>query len=102
MFGHAFVGGGFGVSIHSVMEPFLAKSKVMCGPKVNRSTEFDMIKQATGEKFPKIIEYPGELIEYIKMINQLNRSEVELSESVDQLIDLQKQQMLKFKERIHC
>jgi 3-deoxy-D-manno-octulosonic-acid transferase len=102
LFGHAFVGGGFGVSIHSVLEPFLAKSKVMCGPKVNRSTEFDMIQQTTHKLFPKIIEYPGELTEYIKMINQRDRTEIELSQSVESLLILQKQQMLKFKERVHC
>ncbi len=43
LFGHAFVGGGYGRSIHSVLEPFLADCYVYCGPKVHRSTEFDFI-----------------------------------------------------------
>ena len=42
-FGYAFVGGGHGRSIHSVLEPFLAGCKVYCGPKTHRSTEFDLV-----------------------------------------------------------
>ena len=42
-FGSAFVGGGHGRSIHSVLEPFLAGCKVYCGPKTHRSTEFDLV-----------------------------------------------------------
>lgn len=101
-FGHAVVGGGFGVSIHSVLEPFLAKSKVVCGPKIHRSTEYDLIKYVTNQKFPKIIEYPGEFIEYIRMIDGAQGIEMELNHKVNMLLDLQNQQMLKFKERIHC
>ena len=41
--GHAFVGGGHGRSVHSVLEPFIAGSKVYCGPKTHRSTEWDQI-----------------------------------------------------------
>ncbi len=43
-FGHSFVGGGHGRSIHSVLEPFVANSMVYCGPKTHRSTEFDFVK----------------------------------------------------------
>lgn len=43
-FGHSYVGGGFGRSIHSVLEPFVAGSVVYCGPRVHRSTEYDLIK----------------------------------------------------------
>ncbi len=42
-FGSAFVGGGHGRSIHSVLEPFLAGCRVYCGPKTHRSTEFDLV-----------------------------------------------------------
>lgn len=44
-FGTAFVGGGHGVSVHSLMEPFMAGCFVMCGPKVFRSTEYDLIRE---------------------------------------------------------
>ena len=43
IFGHAFVGGGHGRSIHSVLEPYLAACQIYCGPKVHRSTEYDFI-----------------------------------------------------------
>ncbi|MDO9181689.1 MAG: hypothetical protein Q7U04_04735, partial [Bacteriovorax sp.] len=43
-FSWAYVGGGYERSIHSVLEPFLSGCQVICGPKVNRSTEFDFIK----------------------------------------------------------
>lgn len=45
-FSHAYVGNGFGESVHSLMEPFLANCFVMCGPKVHRSTEYDLITQS--------------------------------------------------------
>lgn len=42
-FGKAYVGGGFGVSIHSVLEPLVAGSDaISCGPVNHRSTEFDI------------------------------------------------------------
>jgi 3-deoxy-D-manno-octulosonic-acid transferase len=42
-FGHVFVGGGHIKSVHSLLEPYLAGAKIYCGPKINRSTEFDFI-----------------------------------------------------------
>ncbi len=42
-YGHAFVGGGHGRSIHSLLEPYLGKACVYCGPRTHRSTEFDFI-----------------------------------------------------------
>lgn len=47
LFAHAFVGGGHGRSIHSVLEPYVAGATVYCGPKIHRSTEFDLIKKNT-------------------------------------------------------
>ena len=42
-FGKAYVGGGFGVSVHSLLEPLVAGSEaISCGPKHFRSTEFDI------------------------------------------------------------
>ena len=43
MFSLALVGGGWGRSVHSVLEPFLANCKVICGKKIYRSTEIDLI-----------------------------------------------------------
>jgi 3-deoxy-D-manno-octulosonic-acid transferase len=42
--GHAYVGGGFERSVHSVLEPFVAGCKIICGPMVHRSTEVEAIQ----------------------------------------------------------
>lgn len=45
-FGKAYVGGGFGVSIHSILEPLVAGvEQIAAGPKNDRSTEFDLADQ---------------------------------------------------------
>jgi 3-deoxy-D-manno-octulosonic-acid transferase len=42
-FGPAYVGGGFGVSVHSILEPLVAgNDRISCGPKTLRSTEYDL------------------------------------------------------------
>ena len=42
-FGMAYVGGGFGVSVHSLLEPLVAGSEhLSCGPVNHRSTEYDL------------------------------------------------------------
>ena len=41
----AIVGGGFGKSVHSLLEPFLAGTLIGLGPKVHRSTEYDLIAE---------------------------------------------------------
>ncbi len=42
-FSHAYVGGGFEGSIHSILEPLVAGSgRLACGPAHQRSTEFDV------------------------------------------------------------
>jgi len=43
-FRHCYVDGGFARSVHSLSEPFWGGGHVYCGPKIRRSTEFDMIK----------------------------------------------------------
>lgn len=49
-FQFAYVGGGFERSIHSVLEPFLCGCIVACGPKINRSTEYDFIFELAPEE----------------------------------------------------
>ena len=45
-FRFSYVGGGHGVSVHSLLEPFVSGSQfIACGPKVERSTEFDLSNQ---------------------------------------------------------
>jgi len=43
-FNYAYVGGGLERSIHSVLEPFLAGSKVLVSGVVTRSAEYDFLK----------------------------------------------------------
>ena len=45
LFDQAYVGGGFGASIHSVLEPYIAGCKVLVGPKNHRSSEYDIIRE---------------------------------------------------------
>jgi len=40
-FNNVIIGGGFGVSVHSVLEPMLANCNTFCGPNVQRSTEVE-------------------------------------------------------------
>lgn len=47
----AYVSGGFGRSVHSLLEPAVSGNQIVCGPKVFRSTEFDLIQ----EIFPEMI-----------------------------------------------
>ena len=43
----AYVGGGFGRSIHSALEPYLGGCRLYLGPKTHRSTEFDLVKETS-------------------------------------------------------
>jgi 3-deoxy-D-manno-octulosonic-acid transferase len=44
-FGMAYVGGGFGISVHSILEPLVSGSEhISCGPVNHRSTEFDLAR----------------------------------------------------------
>lgn len=54
--GHAFVGGGHGRSVHSVLEPFLAGCQIYCGPKTHRSTEYEFIKETSPDGIVVISE----------------------------------------------
>ncbi|MBF0297118.1 MAG: hypothetical protein HQK51_00225 [Oligoflexia bacterium] len=45
LYAHAFVGGGHGRSIHSVIEPYLSNCLTYVGPKVFRSTEYELVKE---------------------------------------------------------
>jgi 3-deoxy-D-manno-octulosonic-acid transferase len=49
-----YIGGGFGKSIHSVLEPYVSGALVFCGPEVNRSSEFDFITSREPKKLKKV------------------------------------------------
>jgi 3-deoxy-D-manno-octulosonic-acid transferase len=42
-FGQAYIGGGFGRSVHSLLEPYCGSCNLYCGPRTHRSTEYDLI-----------------------------------------------------------
>ena len=44
LFRYAVVGGGHGKGVHSLLEPYWAGCSVCCGPKVERSSEYDFLK----------------------------------------------------------
>ena len=47
LFQHALVGGGHGKGVHSLLEPFLAGCSVLCGPNVERSSEYDFLQETS-------------------------------------------------------
>lgn len=49
-FQFAYVGGGYERSIHSVLEPFFMGCIVVVGPKIERSTEFDLVKEVLSDE----------------------------------------------------
>lgn len=61
---NAHVGGGFGVSVHSLMEPFLAKAQVSCGPRVHRSTEAELIQETEASAL-RVLATPEDLAELL-------------------------------------
>lgn len=68
LYGNAFVGGGHGRSIHSVLEPYLSGCRVFCGPKVFRSTEFDIIKSFSKD-FVHIVDKLETFYDIFKNVN---------------------------------
>lgn len=68
-FSHAYVGGGFEASIHSVLEPLVGGSGLLaCGPKHYRSTEYDLAKAMqkitelnTPEQFEEWLNAPAKI-----------------------------------------
>lgn len=63
-FGHCFVGGGHGRSVHSLLEPYWGGGHIYCGPKTHRSTEFDFVK----ERSPRHLHVVNEITSLYPMI----------------------------------
>ena len=61
-FSYAYIGGGFGKGLHSVLEPFIGNVSLYIGPNVDRSTEYLTLKE---HRWPmKIINSTDELIDF--------------------------------------
>ena len=56
LFKVSYVGGGYERSIHSVLEPFFSGSFVITGPKVQRSTEYDLISEMAPKEIHVLIQ----------------------------------------------
>ena len=76
-FDSVYIGGGFGKSIHSVLEPYVSGAQVFCGPKVYRSSEYEYIMEESPEII-KQINSMSEIIKYSKDVT-INRGEKRLS-----------------------
>lgn len=58
-FGHAFVGGGHGRSVHSLLEPYWGGGHIYCGPKTHRSTEYDYVESQSPRHLHVVNELEG-------------------------------------------
>jgi 3-deoxy-D-manno-octulosonic-acid transferase len=82
LFKICYIGNGFQKSIHSVLEPFLANCLISCGPKINRSTEIDLIKsEASNELF--VFNSPDQFYDIIEKMRLVEvdlekREEIEI------------------------
>jgi len=79
-FGHAYVAGGYRSSVHSLLEPFLAGAMVYCGPKVHRSTEYDLIMQSNPDRI-YIVEDPSHFLKKVVTTNLNELSSIHSFES---------------------
>ncbi len=68
-FGHSFVGGGHGRSIHSVLEPYLAYSQIYVGPKIHRSTEYDLVYENSSDYITVIDDLNSFYSVFLKKMN---------------------------------
>lgn len=53
-FSHVFIGGGHGKGVHSLLEPFMGQALITCGPGVHRSTEYEIVKEYSGDNRKQI------------------------------------------------
>lgn len=84
LFDDIYVGGGFGRSVHSLLEVFTGTGRIYCGPKTYRSTEYDIIHDMDAKSITVINEQKDFYNAYSK--NSYNIS----SQIRTQLIDDQK------------
>lgn len=66
LYGHAYVAGGYRLSVHSLMEPYLAECMLYCGPKIHRSTEYDLIRQSNPDRI-KLVENEQNLLKDVML-----------------------------------
>ncbi len=84
-FTQAFVGGGHGKGIHSVLEPYIAGLRIFVGPHVTRSTEFDLLVEQSAD-----IQVMEDLshTDFLQEINAANMDISHYLEHNDKQLDL--------------
>ena len=92
LFDVAVIGGGFGESVHSVLEPMLACCKTFCGRKVFRSTEVENFKTL----FPHRIDVCQNVTQMSQLISEYLKN-VDSCGGVD-MAKMISDQEVKFKE----
>jgi 3-deoxy-D-manno-octulosonic-acid transferase len=91
-FGIAYVGGGFGAGVHSLLEASLAGCITTCGPKINKSPEYFFIHK----NFPQqLISYNSfdELSQALLNIDCTSLNTIELNELISYFYEKNKEYM---------
>ena len=65
----AYIGGGFGRGVHSVLEPAVFGSKIICGPNIEM---LDEAKEFKNKRYLHVVNQTSELINLINHKNQFN------------------------------
>jgi 3-deoxy-D-manno-octulosonic-acid transferase len=80
-FGKAYVGGGFGHSVHSLLEPLVAGTEsICCGPKHFRSTEYDIARgYGRAKEVRNTQEFSSWLEEDISQLNLHDRLKTQIN-----------------------
>lgn len=74
-FDFSFIGGGHGRSIHSVLEPYIMNTQVLCGPKIHRSSEFDIVQSLSPHDI-KVVESMDNFFCQVKLLSKISEDEV--------------------------
>lgn len=82
---HVYIGGGFGRSIHSVLEPYTAGvHQILCGPMVQKSTEYSLIERYSSSQIKIInrftfedLKFDNEAVSKVDEIGELTKKNLE-------------------------
>ena len=86
LFDHMYVGGGFGRSVHSLMEAFLSSGHVYCGPRVHRSTEYDFIMEIS-PKYVHKLDHFSDFAEIFTLLVKIGGNAITMEENTKKVIE---------------
>jgi 3-deoxy-D-manno-octulosonic-acid transferase len=85
-FDYSYIAGGFRSSVHSLLEPYLSKSFVLCGPNIHKSTEYDIIMDENPEMISLLSD--DNFIASIRSFDKIvDKGEVESNFSINKYKD---------------